>query len=251
MLSDSIKKMDVEQARACDMIFRKLMQRPISKMFWSVDSDVYLTKEHQPITFEIIQKRFQNGQYKDSFQWEKDIRLLLSNNILFGGRFPLRVAAARQLTKDFESLLQEVSPSMSPGTIKLQFIEKELDDFFENYLSEIPSPEPVNLPPANHVICNALLDEPNPQLTINLIKHLNSPAMLLRIAAFVYKIKPEALIMENELIILFSIFTEEEIIRLQHFLNRILIEASCSKINPFLRDPGSIMKPVIVKENAQ
>jgi hypothetical protein len=141
-----------------------------------------------------------------------------------------------------------LSPTLSPHALRLQLAEDRLKRFVDSVVGPVPVvPPTLDSPPAGEIIKRPL----ESGSIVAAVKMLASPALILRVAAFVHQIQPEAVQVGNELTILFSIMSESTLQRLCPFVYGVMYDAAIGAIQPFVRTPGKIEAPAVVDRACQ
>ncbi|OHT06203.1 hypothetical protein TRFO_25824 [Tritrichomonas foetus] len=227
--------MNYEQLQACSMIMQKILRRPVSKMFYSVSAIETVTK---PISLQTISEKLQENKYKTADEWIYEMRLVLSFAKRQSNNIPLKAAAARLLMSDFEDEMMTLSPMLSPHMLFLQIAEEHFNNFIQSYHPEIPRRIPITDSVPASEIFKTWNKESTPSQLLSEIKMLNSPSLLLRVAAFIYKIKPEAIGFGKQLSMILSMLSQDEMMNTSNYVRRILFDAATGKIDPFIQTPG-------------
>jgi hypothetical protein len=207
-------------------------------MFWEFHSG------SKPLSFIRISERLESGGYQSANAWAADIRLLLKSAIADSPALSLRGAAARQLQSDLEREMFLLSPVLSPHTLRLQFAQDRFQRFLARTVPEIPEaaepPDP-DCPAAAEILKMQITREN----LFDSVRALASSSLILRVAAVVHHLQPEALHLGDEMMILFSVMTEETLEQLGRFVHELLREAAIGEINPFIQTPGQTQRPAI------
>jgi hypothetical protein len=166
---------------------------------------------------------------------------MLMSVIADASTVPLRAAAARQLQADFEEELTFISPVISSCTLNLQFTEERLRAVISSSVPAV-SNQPKSDSPPNAEILKIPITREN---IGDFVHALGSSALIVRVAAFIYHLQPEALHLGREMMFLFSLLTEESVRQLAGFIQGLLHDAAAGKLNPFIRAPGLGQQPAV------
>jgi hypothetical protein len=216
-------------------------------MFWEA-SPAQASPGSSPLSFKLISDRLSQGGSADASSWVSDVRRLLMSAVLATPELSVRNAAARQLQSDFESEMATLSPTLSPHVLRLQLAEGRLKRFVDSPVGPIPEiPTILNSPPAGEIMKRPIESDS----IVSAVKMLASPALVLRVAAFVHQIQPEAIQVGSELTILFSVMSESTLQRVCAFVHGVMYEAAVGAIQPFVRTPGKIGAPAVVDRARQ
>ena len=241
--------MQLAQKDACAKIMERLYRRPISRLFWDYETYLSDVKSPKPLSFKIVGERLQNGYYKSAYDWVYDMRIVMSSVLRGTSVSDARNAAARQLAMDFEREMSVLSPTLAPHTLDLQFVEWELADWLVRSTPPVGVVHEVtDAPPAAEQFKKDDEEGVDIQRLSDDIRTLCTPAMLLRILAFVHHCQPEALSVGKQMGIVFSIMKESTLHRLREFVSGMMFDAAIGKINPSPRPPGSYsFKPIVTE----
>ena len=200
----------------------------------------------RPITLKSIAEKLEDNKYQNADEWIYEMRLVLSSARTRSSKNHLRSAAAKFLSERFEEEMKTLSPMLSPHTLPLQITEEHFKDFIKSFHPVIHRHrKEEEALPASEIFQEEITNEnASPAHLLSEIKLLGSPALILRIAAFIYKIKPSAISFGKELTMMISLLSHEEIIQVSYFVRKILVESAIGKIDPFIQTPGHHPRPL-------
>ncbi|KAH0791532.1 hypothetical protein GPJ56_004519 [Histomonas meleagridis] len=159
----------------------------------------------------------------------------------------LRSKAAQQLSIQFENEILKFTPTFPPSVIKFQRIVGELDEYLKKACPDFPEHVPLESKPAAEVFKNSSYSIDNVQKLSNDIRILKAQPLILRVAAFVYSIQPEAVIVDSGISIILTSLNEENLVRLRSFVDDLMYKAATGVIRPYVRTPGMKSASLIVK----
>ena len=201
--------MNSDQINLCQIIMEKITRRPVSKMFWTVSP---LEKKSKQISLQSISERLQENKYKNADEWVYEMRKLFSVEIK-NPTNSLRSAAARLLMDDFEEEMKTLSPMLSPHLFQFQIAEEHLINFINSFHPYINKTNiEVESDPAAEIFKEDLNDNDyTAQHLLFDIQLLKAPQIILRIAAFIYKVHPAAINFGKRLTMMLSLLSQEEL----------------------------------------
>ena len=237
-----------EQDSICWKIIKELKEIPV----WRLFSDEHLNEipksVSKPITFELIESRLQHHVYKSSDAWVAEMRRFFMNEIENSSQNKLRKCAATLLSQRFEEIMQTVAPGLSPHILVVQIKEYELREILDQMASEIPSNQEKIAHP-NAAIFNQLNDEEEvtPERIIYKTQLLKFPELVLKVIAYVYKLQPETIAYGQTLAINFSLFSDENLHKMNKYINKLKNDAASGKTNPMRRVSMTSIIPTEVR----
>lgn len=210
-------------------------------MFWDYSEQNVIHSSMKPLSFEKVREKLEHDVYNSANTWVYEMRQVLTNVITNTSSSSLRNAAGKQLLKDFEKEMAALSPSLSPQTLKLQYTEQQLSDFVVKATPPLPRFEASEKMPAAELFkvkvdCDAVdVDRLSDD-----IRMLSSPALIMRVAAFIYDHQPEALSFGNDsnILILFSLMADETLQSLRDYVSKLTFNAATGRVNAVVRTPG-------------
>lgn len=235
--------MNREQTELCREILESILRRPISRMFWELDCPQAMANVKVPITLHLISDRLSRGLYGTPDEFVSDMRVLFSKSMK-AAKNSVRSVAASQLLLQFEQLMADLSPSLSPCTTKEQLGTVKLTKIVKSLAPWLTSAASVsNGEPAAEIVKNPHTEVSVSEIATD-IRSLFSPALLLRVLAFVYQMQPEAVsIDEEEMSIEFTLLSDENLGKLRVFVNELVAKAAKGEINPFMKGTGGRSRP--------
>ena len=236
-----------EQDAICRQIMNELKKIPVWKLF--SDSHVHQIPKSiaKPITFEIIESRLDHHVYPSSDSWVAEMRRLFMHEMENSSQNVLRKSAALVLSQRFEELMQTIAPGIAPHILTVQSVEQDLRTILDQIVSENPQTIQKSHKPQAEFFKN--LSEENeitPELIIHKVQLMKFPDLILRVFAFVHKLQPECISYGQTLAVNFALFSQENLIKLNNYINKLMNEAASGKINPMRRTSMSSIIPIEV-----
>lgn len=229
--------MNSDQIKLCQKIMSKIKNRPVSRMFYKIFP---LDVKEKQISIQIIDDRLQENKYQNADEWIYEMRNLFSAEIKHPSN-SLRSAAARLLMDDFEKEMKTLSPMLSPHLFQLQNAEEHLINFIDSFHPHIPiNNSETEKEPAAEIFKEDFndVDYSAKQLSSD-IQLLRSPQVILKIAAYIYKIHPSAISFGKRLTMMLSLLSQEEICKVGIFIHQLMHDCAVGKINVLSQTPGS------------
>lgn len=236
--------MNQEQKDLCQLILDTLRKRPVFQIFWSYDSHSQAPNYKIPVTFKIISEKLACGLYPSPLDFVSDCRTLFaqishedSNSVRFG--------AARFLQHEFETLVSELSPIDGHSARMLQNFMHKLTDFISRVKPAVRTLIPVKqeIQPAAERLRNPDDEDATAESVSEDIKSITSPSLLVNILAFIYKLQPEAIHMdEEEIKISFMLIGPESLSKIKQYLNSLFEKAARGEIDPCAQHPVEVLK---------
>ena len=229
--------MNDDQIKLCQTIMEKIYARPVSRMFYTISP---LEIKEKQISLKSIGERLRENKYQNADEWIYEMRKLFSAEIKHPSN-PLRAAAARLLMEDFEKEMRTLSPMLSPHLFQFQIAEEHLINFINSYHPYIS----INMPeiekkPAAEIFQEDFNDvDYSTQQLLSDIQLLRAPQIILRIAAFIYKVHPNAICFGKRLTMMLSLLTPEEVSRIGKFVRQLMVDCTVGKMNVLSQTPGS------------
>ena len=218
--------------KSCIEVTQTIIRRPIIKLFW-LNCGEENSESLPPFSFETICKKLEKNLYPSYNEWVSDVHSLFDFHITNNQNQVFKYSA-KQLKLEFDELTSKFASNISIRLDKLKKIHSELNDLADAYESEITKIQK-DIQPAAEIFKKSIDSIKDP---IKIIKRnitlFKSPEMILRIAAILYKLQPEAIVVNGEQIrIEFALMNSETINKLLRY-TLILLEAIASgKIDPY------------------
>ncbi|OHT08151.1 hypothetical protein TRFO_23435 [Tritrichomonas foetus] len=237
--------MNQNEIAVCSKIFQTIVNNPLSRLFWSYQSDVVNTNILHPVSLEYISTRLSKQKYARAADFIYDLQLCLTNGKNGATPGTVRYAAAQELLLIFENLISSLQPLAHPNLLPLHFITAEFEE--QKALPEYHFPETENKEPQSELF--KLKSDPNDLASLlRDIKLLTSPDLTIKLAVLVKKLQPEALVMTDALSFNVGIMTEETRVAVRKYVTDLLRDAASGKIDPFMRPFGTKVEPIRVQE---
>lgn len=239
--------MNQVQIDICHRILKRLGDRPIYKIFIGNTEFPCMAPMQHPTNFLNIQTKMQRGLYQSCEIFIDEVKRFLQSFIDHREENPLKAAAAQQLLSDFEAELEKNDPLKRGLSLRMSLLTSEFNDYIKvNRNIMITDVTEREGEPCATIFKTNPEDISTKQL-LREIKFLRSPDLLIRVAAFIYKMQPEAIQLGNELSIEFQFMKPETLIALKKFVRGLLSQAAKGKIDPFKKCIGAV-SPVILEE---
>jgi hypothetical protein len=237
--------MNHDQASLCRTILRALLRRPISKFFWAPFPPALTTTKRPPLSLRLIIERLDRGLYRAPGDWVGDMHVLLSYPAQ-RGRPSLHAAAARQLAGEFDALLQTLSPALSPRTVELQAAEARLGALLAPADGAPRPPMRGGGRPAAEALARPRAAAGDLARLAADIRSLFSPALILRVSAFVAAVEPPALVVDGDAVrILLLSMAPAARERLACFVAELTEAAAAGAVDPFVDRRPALLTQVI------
>jgi len=165
----------------------------------------------------------------------------------------IKKVAANDLMNEFEQILRnefifinKPIQSIQSSTNQLRKIfPRHSDSIIPNTLSSTAKQNDNNFQTTRpgSILFEMEDNSTNFQLLIHQIKMLTSPELILRLAAFVSEVQPEAAIIDENFSINFGIMSKTTLSQIQGYVKQLLLNATIGKIDPFARSFGQHLHP--------
>lgn len=228
--------MNSDQIKLCQTIMQKISRRPVAKMFLTISP---LESKSKQISLQSIAERLQQNKYQNADEWIYEMRRLFSVEIKQPTN-SLRSSAARLLMNDFEEEMKILSPMLSPHLFQFQMAEEHLQNFINSYHPYInKTPPKTEKEPAAEIFKEDFNDiDYTARNLFSDIQLIREPQIILRVAAFIYKIHPSAISIGKQLTMMFSVLSKDELWRVGKFVRQLMLDSSVGKINTLIQTPG-------------
>jgi len=239
--------MNEDQIVACRYVLQAVLRRPISKLFWECDDDIANSKIETPISLSIISTKLNKGIYSIPSEFIADMRQVFINGDSYDSEDSIKPAAVRLLLEDFENALSYYSPSLLPISIKLKFLLNKLELAIPKQHTKSIAEQIVDTKPGN-VFFNPKMDgKYSIAELIDKISLLKSSDLLIKVIAYIYHIRPEAVILSYGVSIKFDLIEQEELKKISLYVDEILLRASIGEIDGFSCEIINETNPAIHK----
>lgn len=223
--------MNLECIGICNEIMGKLLMRPISKIFWDVDSSS-IHQAHS-LSFSIISEKLRCGLYKSFDQWKDDVKTLLSYYQSKSESKTLRHWAILQLLKDFNKYIKKYTLTFEkPSIAKLSKMLARVESYIDNCYYFKLSNEGYEGKPSAMILQKNYQSIEDLYYTMEII---NSPTIILRLVSYAYELQPELIDVNDEsLSIKFYLMKPETFNLFVTYLKQLLNECASGKMQPYV-----------------
>ena len=237
--------MNENENQVCVKIFQKIVNNPLSRLFWKNQSDVVNSSILNPVSLEYISVRLSKQKYIRASDFIYDLHLCLLNGKNGSVNGSVRHAAAQELLNIFDSLVSSLQPLAHPNILPLRFITSEFEQ--ENALPNYAIPPNEVKEPASALF--QIDPDPNDLVTLlRDIKLLTSSDLTIKLAVLVKKLQPEVLTMGDVLSFNVGVMTEDTRIAVRKYVSELLHDAASGKYDPFQRPFGTKSDPIKIQE---
>ncbi|KAK8885336.1 hypothetical protein M9Y10_040782 [Tritrichomonas musculus] len=223
--------MNEDLLRSCIDVTQILIRRPIIKFFWSNCAEVN-SQSAPPLSFETICAKLQKNLYSSYSEWIDDVHRLF--NFYINGQNQIYQCSAKQLKLEFDDLTSKFVSNVKIRLDKLKQIHKELSDLSAIYESEVGQISE-ELQPAAEIftISSDSITDPIKVIKRN-ISLFKSPDMILRMAAILYKLQPETVIVNGEQIRFeFALMKPDTVNDLLRYTLSLVKAIASGKLDPY------------------
>lgn len=241
--------MNDKEIEVCSKIFQTIINNPLSRLFWTYQSDVVNSNIQHPINLEYVSQRLSKKKYTRPADFIYDLNLCLINGKNGSSKGSIRYAAAEELLMLFESLVSNLQPLAHPNTLPLRFFTNEFEE--ENALPEASIQSNSNENNTKTPMSEIFQMNPDPNDLVTLlrdIKLLTSTDLTMKLAVLVKNLQPNALTVGNTLSFNVGLMTEETRIAVRKYVTELLYDAASGKIDPFARPFGTKIDPIKIQE---
>lgn len=241
--------MNENEIKVCSKIFQTIINNPLSRLFWTYQSDVVNSNIQHPINLEYVSNRLSKRKYTKPADFIYDLNLCLLNGKNGSTKGTIRYAAAQELLMIFENLVSNLQPLAHPNTLPLRFFTSEFEE--ENALPESSIQSNINENNFNTPNSELFQMDPDPNDLVTLlrdIKLLTSTDLTMKLAVLVKNLQPNALTLGNTLSFNVGLMTEETRIAVRKYVTELLYDAASGKIDPFARPFGTKVDPIKIQE---
>ncbi|EAX96999.1 hypothetical protein TVAG_440150 [Trichomonas vaginalis G3] len=227
---------------ACKQILDTLMKRPIAKIFWDSDQEIDNPDIIHPITFKLISEKLQNHVYQSPQDFIDNMNELLANAKKWDPVKSIKPAAAELLTQDFEKAVLVYKPTTIPLSMKIRIAFNEFNEIKSIPISDIEETTSTNnSKPANYLL-NQYNRNPNSISREDLVKEiqlLNSTDKLLNLIRFIYKLQPDAILVNKEVTIQLENINPDDYAKIHAYIWKQLQNLSIQTIISKPKSSGS------------
>lgn len=230
--------MNISQYEVCTNIMNNLSRRPIYSLFYDLKNDSSPLVLGYPVNLKKIYLKLQRNLYSDCNSWINEVTELFNYFINNYKDEPLISASAQQLLKDFNEELEKTPPNKDGFALRLSVLSSDILEIAKIYETEHVFKKTDKQP--HCYILNKDIKNITTKDLIRQIKALHSTDLILRVAAFLYKLQPECVNLDYDVSIEFEQMSEETLSKLKLFVRSLLIKAAQGQVCPFKRpyDPG-------------
>ncbi|KAK8898860.1 hypothetical protein M9Y10_001152 [Tritrichomonas musculus] len=242
--------MNDNENKVCTKIFQTIINNPLSRLFWTDQSDVVNSNIQHPVNLEYISIRLFKEKYTRAADFIFDLNLCLNNGKNGSVKGTIKYAAAQELLMIFENLVANLQPLAHPNTLPLRFFTSEFEE--ENALPEASIMSNENNDEGTHSPQSEIFQmnsDPNDLVTLlRDIKLLTSTDLTMKLAVLVKNLQPNAITLSNTLSFNVGLMTEETRIAVRSYVTELLHDAASGKIDPFARPFGTKVDPIKIQE---
>ena len=238
--------MNETEQEVCARILSSILSRPISKFFWDEPSDLTNPGVIHPFNLSWIATRLKRRKISSPLDFIKDLKVCLQNGKSGSQPGSIRYSAAVQLLADLDSLVQAYQPTAYSTVLPLHFATAD----FENSCGIPEHPDYTVLhesKPHSKVVTEEADPNDLPKLVRD-IKFLSFTDLVAKLAVFVRKLQPEAVIVNNDISFAIALMTDETRTAVRKYVTSLLTDAASGKIDPFARPFGEKVTPVRIQE---
>ena len=230
-------------------IFQRIKEHKLSKLFWDNDIDISNPDIVHPLNFNFIEQKLLKGLYKDRKLFTINMRLCLENAKNGNQNDILRYAAACELSRDFEALVNSLdSPTFAftvpITTVTNQFLLK--NEHPGKFV--IPTEKDHDAKPGA-LIFEEEIDENDHEKLLRDIRFCTTAGLSMRIVSYMRSLQPETVIVGKELLLKTRNLTPENLLKLRKFVTKTMHDAATGKIDAFTRPYGRVVTPVVISNN--
>ena len=244
--------MNKEEYEACGIILQKILSRPESEMFKDSSDDTLNINIKRPITLYYFIQRYNEKKFSTTHQFISTLKDFFFNITTADGVSPIRKVMAADLLNEIDKAVKINAPTL-PSTIIP--IHSAIFNFYQN---NIPPKRPIigetqnnnqtfNKQPGS-MLFSSTIDPSNIRLLIRDIKLLNMPSLTLRLAAYVTRLQPDAVILSESFSLNIALLSPENKINVRQYVTKLLNDAASGKINPFERPFGQKLNFIKIQE---
>ena len=213
--------MNKATTKTCEKILKSLLDVPISSVLWEYRPELLGDSERLPFYLENVALKLNKNLYTSPDQFIDDVRYIFEKARTERKKKTIYHISSKILEEEFKRLLDENSFEGSQLVQK----EKEIDDLFDLCNKNLTQKtQKITLNEEVEAAANFLRRDPDTFSAddlSHLISVLQSPDVVVAVAAELKKLQPECISLdENDLVFHFCLMNEETI----HALSRIAIE---------------------------
>lgn len=239
--------MNQEEELLCKYIFERIKQNKLSSIFWDAMDQSTSPSNLHPITLAQIEYKLTKKVFKNPVMFAKNIRLFTDNAISLSPPGTLRYSAALQLKIDVEELLASIE---SPFYGLACSITASCDKFKEEACTPIKNIKTKET--TSQKVGTLYFEEKSSPYKgydklIRDIRICSTTGLATRVAAYIKKIQPDLVVVGQNLYLMTKNLSEENLVKLQNYVTRLLKDVAAGKIDPYNRPFGQIIQPVSVQ----
>ena len=232
--------MNKELLQSCKDVMQTLSRRPIIHFFWNTNVTPNPTGS-SPTSIELISLKLEKNTYSSYNEWVLDVRNLFDFYIN-NSQSQIYIFSAKQLRMEFDQLISTFASNKSNRLNKLNKLYKDLLDLAETYEAEFQEVQE-DLQPAAELFKLDISSITDP---IKIIQRncamFKSSEVILRVAAILYKLQPEAIIVNSQQIRFeFGLMTPDTCQEMLKYTMFLLKSIAIGKIDPSSNSQESIL----------
>ncbi|EAX87712.1 hypothetical protein TVAG_009170 [Trichomonas vaginalis G3] len=225
--------MNENQIRSSLQIMDELQQQPIWNVFENIDSKLAADEVNHPYSFDQIYGRLEKKIYHDAHEWINEMRNTFSVYADIFKQDELKRNIINKLWQEFEFSLRRNSIEDSEIISEIKAIKKNLSDWTKNNSAEKISIINDKLEPYSKFYSLELISDINDLQLQRCIRMLRSRNLFIKIAAFIHKLQPEAVIMNEIISIQYDILSPDNLMCVKKFVADLIQDAAKGVIDPF------------------
>lgn len=233
----------------CNQILGRLLNKPISKLFWNNQEDVVNQHISHPLGLEYISSRLSKDKYAQISDFIYDLYTCLHNGEIGSPKDSIRYSSSQELLSELDGVLLELQPLSNPSIVPLHilidnFESKNVYPNLEINSREVQEPQSTLFKQET----SEVVDEEFHSNLIRDIRFLTSEYLTSKLIVLITKLQPESVLFEDNISINLSLLTDENLLIIRKYVSELLYQAASGKIDPFTRPFGSQVKPIYIQE---
>lgn len=234
--------MNEDQYNICVNIMEAILRRPIASLFRK--SDILLSDRNIPVPlcFDTITDKLNKKMYAIVNDWIREMRTLFES-VLAGTekKNPIYIAAL-QLQTEFDEHLARMNPMDDLRIIRTRFTIQQIQEY-SSKLPLIKDNAVTEKEPGAELFKRKETTRNNKRLSRD-IRLFCSQEIVFRVSAFIYKIQPEVITIDENLTINFNLMSDHTYNQVRPYVTQILQDAAVGKIDIFTNDHQLTPRPL-------